>query len=235
MLLFYKRQEAFGQQRIKLKLQAIFGVTLLGLALLMSGCAGKRVDVKNSGFFKDYDELHSSDNYSAQKSLKEFDMSKYKTILIAPVLVIPAISIEQQTPSQKKLYKEISDYLSDGYKREIQSSKRYKLVETKGADTLILETAVSTVEVHFEDEKWNQFSPIAMDITVTSYNSYIDENVRVLGEKRIVDAATGEILAESMNIVKDEKIILNSDALEFREIKPALDSWIAHIRNYFSK
>jgi glutaredoxin 2 len=109
------------------------------------------------------------------------------------------------------------------------------LVETKGADTLILESAISAVEVHFDDERWNQFSPIAMDITVTSYNSYADENVRILGEKRIVDAATGKTMFESMDIIKDEKIVLSGEFLEFENLKPALDKWIEHVKNYFAK
>lgn len=109
------------------------------------------------------------------------------------------------------------------------------LAETKSSNTLKLESAISTVEVHFDDDKWNQFSPISMDITVTSYNSYADENVRILGEKRIVDSVTQEVLFESMDIIKDEKISLNGDTLEFQNIKPALDRWIEHIKNYFAK
>lgn len=208
-----------------MKLQAVFGTVVLGLMFLMSGCAGKNVDAKNSGFFKDYTQLKSTDKVK---------LSKYKTILIAPTQVMSTIAPKEQTDSQKRLYKEISDYLDEGYKRELQKSSKYKVVEKEGADTLIFESAVSAVEVHFDDKKWNQFSPIAMDITVTSYNSYMDENVRILGEKRIVDSTTGEVLIESMDIIKDKKIILNGDTLEFKEIKPALDVWIEHVKNYFA-
>lgn len=213
----------------------MLSVVIVGVAFLVSGCANKSVQAKNSGFFKDYERLKSSGDFSAVKTSKEVDMTKYKTILIAPVKVISAIPQEKQTPLQKKLYKEISDYLTQNYKDEIAKSTRYKLTETKNADTLMLETAISTVEVHFDDEKWNQFSPISMGITVVSYNSYLDEDVRILGEKRIIDSTTGEVLVESMNIIKDEKIIIESDNLEFSNLKPALDGWLEHIKNYFSK
>ncbi|OHD96662.1 MAG: hypothetical protein A3E21_01215 [Sulfurimonas sp. RIFCSPHIGHO2_12_FULL_36_9] len=218
-----------------MKLQKILSVAVFGVMFLMNGCAGKSVEAKNTGFFKDYEQFGNSAGLSATKSSKDVDMSKYKTVFVSPVEVISAIPQEQQTPLQKKLYKEISDYLTDGYKKEIQKSARYMLAETKSPNTLKLESAISTVEVHFDDDKWNQFSPIAMDITVTSYNSYADENVRILGEKRIVDSVTQEVLFESMDIIKDEKISLNGDTLEFQNIKPALDRWIEHIKNYFAK
>lgn len=201
---------------------------------LMNGCSGKSTYAKNSGFFKDYTQFKSENGYSASGNVQKAELSKYKNILIAPVKVISAIALEQQTDLQKKFYKEISDYLNDGYKKEIQKSSKYKVVDKKGADTLIFESAVSAVEVHFDDKKWNQFSPITMDITVTSYNPYMDENVRVLGEKRIIDSATDEVLIESMDIIKDKKIILSGDTLEFEAIKPALDAWIEHVKNYFA-
>lgn len=217
-----------------MKISTIFAIALSAFALLMSGCASKNVDAKNSGFFKEYESFESPNGYTAQKASKDFDMSKYKAVFISPVLVISAVSEAELTPSQKKLYKEISEYVMDGYKREISKSG-YMLTDTKGADTLVLESAISAVEVHFEDEKWNQFSPIAMDVTVNSYNSYMDENVRILGEKRIVDAVSGESMLESMEIIKDEKIILSGESLEFENLRPALDRWIEQVKNSFAK
>lgn len=209
-----------------MKLSTIFAVALIAFAFLINGCAGKSVAAKNSGFFNDYTQLKSSDGLSAAKSFKEYDLSKYKTVLISPVQVIAMIPEAQQSDSQKMLYKKISEYVTEGYKSEIQKNSNFKVVDTKEQDTIVLESAISTVEVHFDDKKWNQFSPIAMDVTVTSFNSYIYGNVRVLGEKRIVDATTGETILESMEIIKDEKIILNSEILKFENIKPALDKWI---------
>jgi hypothetical protein len=217
-----------------LKVSTIFAIALSAFALLMSGCASKNMDAKNSGFFKEYESFGTPNGYTAQKASKDFDMSKYKTVFISPVLVISAVPEAQQTLSQKKLYKEIAEYVADGYKIEI-TKNGYMLVDTKGADTLVLESAISAVEVHFEDEKWNQFSPIAMDVTVNSYNSYVDENVRILGEKRIIDAVSGETMFESMEIIKDEKIILSGESLEFENIKRALDKWIEQVKDRFAK
>lgn len=216
-----------------MKLSTIFALALSVFALLTSGCASKNVAAKNSGFFNDYSQLKSGDGFSAAKSFKEYDISKYKTVLISPVQVIAALPQTEQSDSQKSLYKKISEYVTEGYKKEIQKNTGFKLVEIKESDSIILESAISTVEVHYDDKSWNQFSPIAMDITVTSYSSYADGNVRVLGEKRIIDAATGETMFESMEIIQDEKIILDGDTLEFENIRPALDKWIELIVKHF--
>ncbi len=209
-----------------MKLSTIFAIALSAFALLTSGCASKNVAAKNSGFFNDYSQLQSSGDLSAAKSFKEYEISKYKTVLISPVQVIAAVPQSEQSDSQKELYKKISEYVTNGYKREIQDKTDFRVVDMKEQNSVILESAISTVEVHFDDKKWNQFSPIAMDVTVTSYNSYADGNVRILGEKRIVDATTGETLLESMEIIKDEKIILEGETLEFENIRPAIDKWI---------
>ncbi|MDT8337710.1 MAG: DUF3313 family protein [Sulfurimonas sp.] len=209
-----------------MKLSTTFTVALIAFAFLINGCAGKSVAAKNSGFFNDYTQFKSSDGLSATKSFKEYEISKHKTVLISPTKVIAMIPESQQSDSQKMLYKKISEYVTEGYKSEIQKNSNFKVVNTKEQDTIVLESAISAVEVHFDDKKWNQFSPIAMDVTVTSYNSYADGNVRILGEKRIIDATTGESMFESMEIIKDEKIILDDENLKFENIKPALDKWI---------
>jgi len=216
-----------------LRLSIIFGIALFAFSFLTSGCALKSTAAKNSGFFNDYEGFKTQDGFSALKSSKEYDASKYKRVLISPVEVIAAVPKEQQSDSQRELYGKISQYVTNGYKREIQKNTNFKLADMKDGDTLVFESAISAVEVHFDDKNWNQFTPIAMDVTVTSYNSYADGNVRMLGEARLLESATGETLFESMEILKDEKIISEGESLEFEDIKPALDKWIELSAEYF--
>jgi len=220
-----------------LKLNSLLISVIFGVMFLMNGCASRDIQAKNSGFFKDYKEFKNSYNPdgSMLHTSPKADMSKYKNILVTPVKVISAIEESKQTDSQKKLYKQISDYLTAEYKKEIEETTKYKLTQTKASDTLKLESAISTVEVHFDDKKWNQFSPISMGITVVSYNSYLDEDVRLLYEKRLVDSISGEVLERSMNIVKDKKIVIENDYLDFKDLKPSLESLLLQIKKYFSK
>lgn len=217
-----------------MKLQTIIISTILSVAFFMSGCVSKSIQVDNSGFFKDYEKFEKS-NDSTRKISSLSDMSVYKNIIISPVQVISGIPLDKQTPSQKILYKEISEYLTSEYKKEIQKANRYVLTDIKGPNTLKLESAISAVEVHYDDEKWNQFSPVSIGVTVVSYNSYMDENVRILGEKRLVDSQSTELLSAEMSIQKNKKIIMKQEYLKFEDIKPSLDSWLGELKKDFSK
>lgn len=210
---------------------------IIGVAFLMSGCAGKKLYTKNSGFFKDYEQLNKQIEPKSSKvqSKDSADLSFYKNIIVAPVKVISSIAKEQQTESQKKLYKDISEYLTTKCKEELGNSSKYILVENPSKNTLILESAISAVEVHFDDPQWYQFSSIAIGLTAVSFGVYVDEDVRILGEKRLVDSQTGDVLERSMNIQEDVKITLTGYELEFTNIKPALDSWLKQLKKDFDK
>lgn len=208
--------------------QSIFiGIVLL-MAFIISGCSSRVAQAKNTGFFQDYNSIQTKGSLSYSDANNGLD--KYKNILVAPVVVISKIKEEEQTDGQKKLYKDISEYLTSEYKKEINKSGRYNIVENSTVDTLKLETAISAVEVHLDDEKWNQFSPVSLGLGVVSFNVYMDEDVRILGEKRLTDANSGKVVSRSMHIQKDQKVILSGDSLEFKDIKPALDSWIEQVK-----
>ncbi len=208
--------------------QSLFIGMVLLMAFIISGCSSRVVQAKNTGFFQDYNSIETKGHLSYSDGKNELD--KYKNILVAPVVVISKIKEEEQTNAQKRLYKDISQYLTAEYKKEISKSGKYNIVDKIAADTLKLETAISAVEVHMDDEKWNQFSPVALGLNVVSFNIYMDEDVRILGEKRLVDTNSGDVISRSMHIQKDQKIILSGDNLEFKDIKPALDSWIEGVK-----
>jgi len=222
---------------IDLNINSLIMGIVLGVALLMGGCSSKKLYVKNSGFFKDYEQLNKQIKPKGFQIKDKSDaiLSSYKYIMVAPVQVISSIAKEQQSESQKKLYKEISEYLAAAYKKEVLNASGYILTDSPSENTLILQTAVSTVEVHFDDSSWYQFSSVPMGLTVVSYNVYLDEDVRILGEKRLVDSQTGKVLERSMNIVKDIKITLDGANLELSNLKPALDAWLDQLSKDLKK
>ncbi len=211
-----------------MKLQTTLIATIATLAFMMSGCASKNMQAQNSGFFDDYKQFDKQTD--AKPSLE-----KYEKIIVIPVKVISIISQEEQTPKQKKLYEEIANYLNILYKKDIEASGSYEIVDAASPNTLILETGISAVEVHLDDEKWNQLSPVTLDLNVVSYNAYMDEDVRILGEMRLIDANTDEVIYRGLNIQKDSAIVIAGDSLELEDIKPALDSWLSQIRKDISK
>lgn len=169
-----------------MKLQTVLVGAVLGLAVFVSGCGSTKEvgPAVNTGFFQDYEAIQAA----PQSSLK-----KYTNIRVAEVQVVPAIAPENQTASQKKMYKDIAAYLNQEYKKLINASGRYTLVEKDTKNTLVLESAISAVEVHFDDKEWNQLSPIAMGLDVVSFNAYMYEFVRLLGEMKLVDAESGKV------------------------------------------
>lgn len=208
-----------------MKLQ--IALTGIVLAVFMSGCGSEKVGpAVNTGFFKNYETLQTQ----TAPSLKN-----YTKIQIAPIQVIPAIALEKQTASQKKMYEDIASYLNEGYKKIINASGEYTFTDKAGENTLLLESAISTVEVHFDDKEWNQLTPIAMGLDVISFNAYMYQYVRLLGEMRLVDATSGEVVARNLTILKENPILINGDDLELDNLKAGLDSWLEQVKTNIAK
>lgn len=200
-------------------------IVLLSVALsfMFSGCFGSNAYVTNTGFFEDYDDVQNQEDIT-------IDLSKYTKVIITPVELITFVPVEKQSASDKKLYTEISDYLNSQYKKILETNNRYTVVQSVSHNTLKVDTAVSLVEIHPDDKNWNPYSPITMGLNVVSYNAYQNNNVRLLGEKRLVDAKTKEVLARSIQTQNGVVVNVSGDVMEFKDIKPALDSWIKQIR-----
>lgn len=210
-----------------MKSEAVLAALSLSLALFISGCSSdKRIaPPMDTGFFEDYSKLEVK---------PQIKPKSYSKILVAQAEVVPGIAEIKQTESQKKMYKEISEYLTSEYKKIVQANSHYTLSDAKAEGTLILESAISTVEVHFDDKKWSQFTPIEMGLDTISFNAYMYEFVRVLGESRLVDAKSGEVISISREIQKNHKIAISGDDLVFKDVKPALDSWLGQVKEKLS-
>jgi hypothetical protein len=180
---------------------------------------------QNSGFFKNYKHFDTKSFFV--KDSKE--LSKYKKIYVENVDVIPAIAIDAQTDKQKKLYADISTYATTKLKQAL----KLKNSNSKNKDTLVLNSALSTSEVHYKDKNWNQFSPLALGITVVSLNAYLDESARLVGEYKL-DAADAT-LAKSLKLVKETPISLNGDFLTLEDFKKPIDAWVDAVVSEINK
>ena len=211
-----------------MKLQIVVISALVGAALLMSGCANKDLQEKNSGFLKSYEGLDEHEKYEGSmiRIMPGADFTQYENIMVSPVQIVSGIPENEQTPAQKKLFKEVSEYLTNGYKEEIKKNGVYNLVETEGPKTIKYEVGISAVEVHFDDMQWYQFSPISLGLTVAARSTYVDKAVRILGEGRLVDTETGKVLMRAMSLQKGEEVGTDADQLVFKDVKPALDAWL---------
>ena len=205
---------------------------VIGAALLMSGCANKDLEEKQSGFLKSYKGLEEDPKFkNIQIAITDgIDFSQYNSIMIDDIIVMSGIPKEKQTLKQKQLYKDISDYLTSHYKEKVRGSV-YNLAEEVAPKTMRYEIAISAVEVHFDDMSWYQYTPITLALTGAARSTYSDEAVRILGEARLVDAQTGEVLMRARSLQTGEKVTVEADELTFKNVKPGLDGWLKNTQN----
>lgn len=210
-----------------MKIRTIFNAAVLGSLLMMSGCASKAVYQEQTGFLDDYETLISGNSCSKDQTVYMYsaqDLQSFNKVTLKDIKVISAIPQSEQTDEQKKLYELIATYVTYGLKKAINEDTALSLVDMPGKDTLDLELAVSVVEVHLNDENWNQCSKTALGVNVVTYGVYLDDAVRILIESRISTQDT--LQAQSMQIIKDHVIRAENNTLSFENVKPALDAWL---------
>lgn len=193
--------------------------------VIFSGCASKMQAPQNSGFFNNYEDFKQSSGFINDSK----ELSKYKKVYVQEVKVISAIKEKEQTDTQKKLYTEISKYAGSRLKEAL----KFKNSDVKSKDTLVLNAALSASEVHFDDKSWNQFSPLALGITVVSLNAYLDESARLVGEYKL--DAGDQTVARSLKLVKEIPISLNDDYLTLDDLKKPIDAWAEDVASEINK
>lgn len=204
---------------------------------LMGGCANKSIENKHSGFLKSYDGLKDDTEGRRIQVMPDADFTKYKNIYVAPVQILSGITEGAKTPSQKKLFTEMSDYLTKGLKKDTEENGLLVLTENKKApQTIVFESAISAVVVNFDDMSWYQFTPITMAATAAARASYADKTVRILGEARYSDGETGAVLMRVMNLQKGQEVGSGTETgeLVFADVKPALDAFLKQFSKNFN-
>lgn len=210
---------------------------IISLAFFIGGCANRSMENQNSGFLKDYDGLDENPQFEGAmvRVMPGADFTKYQNVMVAPVQVISNIPESEATAAQKKLFVQISNYLTAGYIQNLKNDGSYNIVDVAGPDTMKFEVAISAVEVHFDDMQWYQFTPVTLGLTVVARTTYVDQSVRILGEARITDSTSGEVLLRAMGLQEGEEVGTEADQLLFADVKPALDTWLKRSSKRFAE
>ena len=221
-----------------MKISSLIPVVLLGTTLLISGCSSKDVQVDNSNFlnskkgFVESGKLEGTKTYISQ----EADFSAYDNIYVAPIKVLSAIPEDELTPNQKQLKQQMSEYLTQHYKDLLAQDTSYTLVADKNTPkTLVYEGSVSSVEVEFDDLSGMNFMPMMFVGTMVARATFKDGNIRILGEGRIKDAQTNEVLIQMMRLHKGKEVDANAEDLKFTDVKPTLDDWLKDSKRNLAK
>jgi len=205
--------------------------------ILFVGCANRQMMNTESGFLLKYDDLEYSKGIHNAKFYvsRDTDFFKYEYLYIKPIQILHNIKKENLTKDQKKLFKEIQNYLTKRYKYIIQGNNNYTLVnDINHKNTLIFEASISAVEIHSDDMRGMDFMPMMLVMKSIS-NSIKDSTVRVLCETRLSDVNTAKVLMKTLRLHKGTKVNVSEDKLTFKDVKPALDDWLDGTKNNLYK
>ncbi len=119
----------------------------LSSMLLLSGCANKEMkqSAQKSNFLGSYSDLKEDKKYegAASWTAPDADFSKYDSIVVAPVQVNHGLTEAELTPERIALFKEMSAYLTKGFRDGIAKSGKLNVVDVAGPEY------IETGNIHF--------------------------------------------------------------------------------------
>jgi len=202
---------------------------ILILSLLLAGCGHTPVQVDDSEFLEPIQGFVESGDLEGTKTYVSptADFSEYSTIYIEPVKIFPALNNEDLSEGQRQLKKQISDYLTSRYREVFANTTSYTVVDSKDMpNTLILESSISAVTVEFDELGGMSYMPMMFVGTMVARATFQDGNIRLLGESRLRDSQSGDVLIQMMRLQKGKASNSNAEELVFADIKPTLDEWL---------
>jgi len=203
-------------------------LALLLISLVFTACSTTQTYHNRTGFFNNYKEFKPTahNNFLFFHKEEDANLSRYDKIFIPDIKVLD--HTEKSNPEDNKLYTQIAAYSTAAYtKNIIKNSANYKVVDVAQKGAMVMQIALSMVEVHPEDANWDQLSALPFTLDASTYSAYSEGNARLLVEARISDAMNGRLLARSMRIVMEEEVKAHDDShLQFKDIQTALDSWL---------
>lgn len=203
-------------------------VGTLVLALVLTACSAAKTYQNRTGFLDSYEGIKQvSSNHSLYfEQMPDSNLSAYDKIVIPDIKVIA--NTFAPTPYEHKLYSLISAYTTAAYRQNIiKNSANYKVVDVAQKGAIVMQIAVSMIEVHPDDHEWDNLSALGFTLNAGTYAAYLEGDARILIEARITDAMTQRLLAHSVHAIRDEKIILHDpDRLQFSDVQAGLDRWL---------
>jgi uncharacterized protein YceK len=196
------------------------------LIALVSGCSSHSPHHNRTGFLSS-SAAERADTKETRwfKTMEGVDLSRYEKILVPEIRVLP--NTKTHTAREYVLYAQISSYATAAYRQNImQNSANYTLVDVPQADAILLQIAISMVEVHPDDKDWDDMSALAFSLNPQTYTAYQEGDARLLIEARISDAVSGKLLAQSARIVMEEEVRLHAEQLQFQDLQAGLNRWL---------
>ena len=205
---------------------------LVAVFLVLTGCARtyQARYVETTNFLDDYSPLKEGEEDDALLSYwkKGVNWATYKKIILEPVIIkkTPDSDLNEMTHADGYRLKELLDY-----RMQEALKKGFKLVNKPGADTLLVQFAITDVEtstVLFDT--FSSVYPSARALSglkrlVTGTESFVG---KASIEGKIIDSTTGDLLMASADARAGGKTLAGSSN-EWDDIEQAYKYWAIQI------
>jgi hypothetical protein len=202
------------------------------LAVLLFACTTNEITPeKYSGFLSDYSVLKPSKNDKDMRVYLRPDVNwqQYDSLMIDKVAIVPA---SDMAVTHKEIYTEVADEFQKLLISHL--SKQFNVVDVEGPHTIRLEAAITGVYESFDDLRGYQFIPVAAVVTGISRGTGISKKkARMMSEGKLIDSATGAILAEAIDLKAGKVIQREGQQVTLSDLEPVLEIWAARITRKF--
>jgi len=209
-------------------------VLALSATLLLAGCASQTpTPSQYSGFLSDYSQLQPAQSASGAPVMRwvspDFKPENYRSVLVERPLFYPAPTPDAQV-SQQTL-DEIALYLQQAMRLELAG--RMRVVEHPDADTLVLRSAITAVNLSPEGLKVYEVVPVALLAAAASTAAGTrDLNTEIYVELEVIEARNSQPMARVVRKGHGLQLENDSTQLRLKDIKPALDVWAKDARSF---
>jgi Protein of unknown function (DUF3313) len=201
---------------------------VVAMILVVTGCARtyQTRHVETTDFLGDYSMLKEGNEDEALLSYwkKGVNWARYKKIILEPVVIkkIPDSELNEMTHAENFRLKELLDY-----RMQEALKKGFRLVNKPGADTLLVQFAITDVET--STVLLDMFSSVypsartlsALKHLVTGTESFVG---KASIEGKILDSATGDLLMASADARAGGKT-LTGWANELDDVEESYKYW----------
>ena len=206
----------------------------LTTSLVLAGCSSSTTQPDQySGFLPDYSILKPATSASGAPVMRwvkpGLDLNQYSSVLVEKPQFYPKPQPSDQV-SQKTL-NDISTYLQQAMQRELAG--RLRIVSQPDADTLVIRSAITAVDVSAEGLKVYEVIPIALAVAAASTAAGTrDEDTSIYVELQALDGGTSKPVAEVVRKGTGLQLENNSTQLTVKDLAPVLDVWAKDARNF---
>jgi len=189
-------------------------IVCLLAAVLICGCAGKKVELTQSGFLSNYSQLQEDEVIDGMKIYRNevVDIAgQYSKIMVAPVVIQLGLDQKDAKLSEEDRQK-LSDYFHEQLVAKLQND--YEITEERGEGVLLLRSAITDI--------------LANKVYLNLHWSTTLVGAGIGGasiEAELVDSLSGERILAFIDAMKGRRLDITEPSKLFPTYTDGLTKW----------